>query len=626
MTLRNRLASGIVCAGLALGMGLSLTACSDSTSESITPTDPVNPSGNPTTDQLGVTYTGKALVLGDNRSGMDGAVAARVKNPAATASADLQAVIFLKGANYNFDMATVKLMAQAYGNNATIVVTAPEELVQSSFADSLKKFASELNEEGEIDEADVVNDFVERIVKLRPRTSKAAMDEGGLNAFRLQAAYASSSVSADMNSGSSESLVVGTNGDSTTVKLPVQTNEPTAYNYGVSADNLFSWMIEGDKTDGGNGVTGLVTYSTTKTMTPSTVFGEVMDYKTEYKVFPVYDFVNDEDIYLVQVSPTFYSSKLQSAPGLKKWNTNTIDLGNGKTISPTSKTSGGELVNAWEGPYFVGYKYDVLGVEGVEAEFSDASPEHIIDTSKPYTMSVTLKADSTRGTTCAMDTLGKAFSENYSVSYEYPANTAIMLGHYTAANGLDWLVNANIGNSVNTPLYSDWTPTMAWIVRIKHPEIGKQYRLNTHMETTVDERCASENASLYTYDTCSVAIDLPQPIRVHDAYKMEILEYDETDFDEQAWIIRTDNALKQYYPPYISLQRNFYTYDYTKEKCDTRAIAAFRKYVTQFNRRVQNKDGGSRMFKLVLKDGEGNPVLYCRMVGPSVSYRKTAEI
>ncbi len=626
MTLRKRLTSGLKLAGLALGMGLTLTACSDSDSESIKPSTPTAPSGTPTTDQLGVTYTGKTLLLGDKRTGLDGAVAARIKNPVSAPSADLQAVIFTKGASYVFDMPAVKLLAQAYGNNATIVVTDPDELAQSSFADSLKKAAIELSDQGLIDEAEVANDFVERVIKLRGKKLRTIKEEedDGLNAFRLQSAYTSSSVTSDLNNGSSEGLIVDQNGDTTSVKLPVDKQKPTAYNFGVSADNLFSWMIDGDKHDGGNDVPGLQTITTYKTMAPSTVFGKVMNYKIDYKILAVYDYDYDQDIYFVQASPTFYSSQLGSSPDSIRWRTENLYLKNDKIIGPTYVNVDGDTIGAWKGPYFDSFTYRISHDDDYWMEFTNCSPDVVLTLDDPYTVSLSLDKDKTYGVAPCVDTL-ESFHVSHSMSEEYPARTALIFPFNKTNHDYGWWTVADIGLSSdkktkipNWPLYKDWTPSMAWLIKKRHPYNERLYQLYTTMEANVDEQCPTENVDIITHDTCKVTIDLPKPVRVRATYKIEMTGHGESTIDENAWISNADSLVKNAYG--ISLKRgNFYSFDRSGEKCLDRAVTAFRRYVFKFRNLVNEKTEGTHEYHFVLKDNSGNIVKTAHVNGAQVT-------
>ncbi len=621
MTLRKRLTSGLKLAGLVLGMGLTLTACSDSDSESITPSTPTAPSGTPTTDQLGVTYTGKTLLLGDNRTGLDGAVAARIKNPVSAPSADLQAVIFTKGASYVFDMPAVKLLAQAYGNNATIVVTDPDELAQSSFADSLKKAAIELSDQGLIDEAEVANDFVERVIKLRGKKLRTIKeDEDGLNAFRLQSAYTSSSVTSDLNSGSSEGLIVE-NGDTTSVKLPVEKQEPTAYNFGVSADNLFSWMIDGDKHDGGNDVPGLKTFTTYKTMPPSTVFGKVMNYKVDYKILSVYDIDTEQDIYFIQASPTFYSSQLGSSPDSIRWRTENLYLKNDKIVGPTYVNVDGDTIGAWKGPYFKSFIYRIAHDDDWRMNFTNCSPEVVTTFDEPYTVSLSLDAQNTYGAEPSVDTL-ETFPVSHSMSEEMPAKSAVVFSFRKTDNDYNWWTVVDIDGVVkdnkepNWPLYKDWTPTMACLFKKMYPK--GQYQLYTTMETCVTEACPTDDVEILTRDTCKVTIDLPEPVRVRATYKIEMTGHGDSTIDENAWISNADSLLKNDYG--ISLKRgNFYSFDKTADKCLDRAVTAFRRYVFKFRNLVNEKTEGTHEYHFVLKDNSGNIVKTAHVNGAQVT-------
>lgn len=71
MDKRQSLLKTLFVAAVALGASTLFTACSDETKESITTDDSSSESTTPTTDQLGVCYDGKTLLLGDDRTGIN---------------------------------------------------------------------------------------------------------------------------------------------------------------------------------------------------------------------------------------------------------------------------------------------------------------------------------------------------------------------------------------------------------------------------------------------------------------------------------------------------------------------------------------------------------------------------
>ena len=167
MIISRLLTKSFLAAALVVGASAALTACSDDNSGSVVNNpDYHDADSTVTTDQLGELYAGKTLLLGEDRTDLNGAVASRILNPTSVASADMNAVVFTKGADLKISVAEAKLIILAYNNNASVVVLDPESFGKSSVIDSLKKAVDQLD--GSEKDIDDRNRLVENLINTRP--------------------------------------------------------------------------------------------------------------------------------------------------------------------------------------------------------------------------------------------------------------------------------------------------------------------------------------------------------------------------------------------------------------------------------------------------------------------------
>ncbi len=459
-----------------LGTSMLFTACSDETKEAVSSTDPTTDDTTPTTDQLGVCYDGKTLLLGDDRTGINASVAARIKNPVSDFSPNLASVVLVNGANVKVRVADVPQLIEAYNNYTNFVVVGGRgnETV-AALADTVNKAIDQLDAEGK--DTYPYRKFLEGVESARLQLDKDSVDVSSVAGFRKNSSFGSPSLdNAYANSKPDEN-------DS--IKGVEENYKPNGYRYGLSADNLISWMKESDDLDnGGNAEEEAGVYTISK----STVFWRPVtgcqvncgiNYKIE--IIPLYKFDTDEDYYLMRYLITVKNSELPDPYTLHKggyWN----------KITPSYTTWYGAKKNYWLGPvlYALHFKAEMFQSKGGNEEVVayDPQPSPSAYAGKEY------------GFDFQMDNIvpiQPTVTSNASTTYSYkklwnvqPIEGASITNYLKTSpdsSAVDWIYFGTMptyksGSITHVPEYqtNDFTIGFSWITKIKNPKHDVRYR------------------------------------------------------------------------------------------------------------------------------------------------------
>lgn len=629
---KRLLTQSLLFAALTAGVAAAFTACSDDNSGSVVSNgNYLDADSTVTTDQLGVVYTGKTLLLGDDRTNLNGAVAARIMNPTTEASADLKAVVFTKGSNLNISLAAAKSVIRAYSNDAPIVVLDPESFGKSTVIDSLKKAITELD--GTDKDIDDRNRLVGNLINTCP--SEPDKKILGAVAYQKHFTYVSNDESEDSSNRTGETTEVNENGDTVKTQYPIDDAVPNAYNYGVSADNLIMWIKDAESLDDGTNAeldeNGINVVSIYGTVGPTPAFEKKLQYNLKYKIIPLFSPDNNSDYYLVQLNAKFYNSMLNCTKSTE-WKAidHDVYIGNGEKIGPsyiTHDRGGYEHHNYWEGPYLRGtyFKMDVLPSDqsGEVISIYDAKP---VAEPNPV-VGLDFSSEFVNFLTPQMSTnpYGQPFS--YHNSQTLSDNEALIATYLETNKGgsaVDWnYAGSQIGYSdVKSFQRNDWSTDLSWIVQVKNPKVGHRYVLSTNIRPVLEEACYDY---CYTYVATrgdnTYTLDLPQPIRCKKSYLMKMQRTDNlsTDNANSMWVIGNDNAIKENVG--VSYKNGFYSYNYTQADAEKAAIAKFKQYMMALQE-IAVKEGSTRnmTFTLVCNDKDADTVAKCTLNGTELTF------
>lgn len=573
-------------AAVFLGANMLFTACSDETKEAVSTTDPTTDDTTPTTDQLGVCYDGKTLLLGDDRTGINASVAARIKNPVSDFSPSLASVVLVNGANVKVRVADVPQLIEAYNNYTNFVVVGGRgnETV-AALADTVNKAIDQLDAEGK--DTYPYRKFLEGVESARLQLDKDSVDVSSVAAFRKNSSFGSPSLdNAYVNSKPDEN-------DS--IKGLEENYKPNGYRYGLSADNLISWMKESDDLDnGGNAEEEAGVYTISK----STVFWRPItacqvncgiNYKLE--IIPLHKFDTDEDYYLMRYLITVKNSELPDPYTLHKggyWN----------KIEPSYTTWYGAKKNYWLGPvlYALHFQAEMFQSKGGNEEVVayDPQPSPSAYAGKEYGFDFTMDN---------IVPVQPTVTSNASTTYSYkklwkvqPIEGASITNYLKTSpdsSAVDWIYFGTMptyksGSITHVPEYqtNDFTMGFSWITKIKNPKHDVRYRCTPDptmyyyevCKDYSDVDCTSTNwtADYLDYYKNSdgrgtQGYEMPEPNRSRTSYNIVV------DFEDSQQNIKDVDADIQNELGFSS-QNPVYSYAKNDAEGQAQAIKAFKQY------------------------------------------------
>ncbi len=626
-----------------------LTACSDETKDAVTKNDKKGAIAeeNPSTDQLDEVYNGKTFLLCGESDRYNGAIANRIKNPVSEPAENLKAVVVTQNAKFDISVDGAAKLARAYNNYASFVFVGVDKNSYVNFVDTLKKVIDNYDEQEMDDEADQATEFLDRIQELRNGWSDNADKDVDVVAFRKNSVYSTDNISKSFSRRSAETVLVQ-DGDTTSTKFAIGEAEPTAYDYGLSADKLVVWMKDGDALDNGSNEQeeyGIQTYSISGTAGPTIVFGKTINYIINYEIIPLHNCKYNEDRYLIHANAQFTNDKLKV--GDETWydSPDTIYLGEGHYAIPEdnySMFSGDHThygICYWCNPYFRGanLKMDVKpsGQNNEEISIVDAKPVTQTNTSTSPVVGLDYSSDNVNYFTPQVSTNLNGHKFSYHTSKTLPANEAVIYqnSNGATASGVNWSYQGDVQTLVTSwfSIYPselkafqthNWSTDMTWQVAVKNPKNGHSYKLGVSIQPILDEMCdVTSNGTILSVNTThDYTIDLPIPVRSNKYYRISLSSTGDTKTDNQnfSWIYSTNDDITEELG--FSMQDDICSYAKTDEAAQESAQRAFKKYVKALRKKA-SKQGSTLKFDLELIDLSSNKtVMVCTLDGDNIAF------
>ena len=569
-----------------LGASTFFTACSDETKEAVSPTEPTTDDTTPTTDQLGVCYDGKTLLLGDDRTGINASVAARIKNPVSDFSPNLASVVLVNGANVKVRVADVPQLIEAYNNYTNFVVVGGRgnETV-AALADTVNKAIDQLDAEGK--DTYPYRKFLEGVESARLQLDKDSVDVSSVAGFRKNSSFGSPSLDNAYANSKPE--------DNDSIKGVEENYKPNGYRYGLSADNLISWMKESDDLDnGGNAEEEAGVY----TISRSTVYWRPVpacqvncDINYKIEIIPLYKFDTDEDYYLMRYLITIKNSQLPDPYTLHQGYT-------WRNIEPSYTTWYGAKKNYWLGPvlYALHFQAETFQSKGGNEEIVAYDPQP----------STSEKCRKEYGFDFTMDNIVPVqpmVTSNASPTYSYkklwkvqPIENLPITNYLKTSpdsSAVDWFYMGTLptyksGSITHVPDYqtNDFTIGFSWITKIKNPKHDVRYKFTPtpvmyYYEVCPDysdKDCTSlrglADADDYTRAKDSKTLkgfEMPEPNHSRTSYNIVV------DFEDSQQNIKDVDADIQNELGFSS-QNPVYSYAKNDAEGQAQAIKAFKQY------------------------------------------------
>ncbi len=503
----------------------------------------------PTSDQLDVTYSGKAVVLGSDRSDFSGSLVHRLNNATTTISDDAKAFVFTDDYVINFSEEQTKALLKAYVKGADFVFIDPEF---PNFDEYRLKFNSAveslLEEDLDFDLSDA-----ERFFEKLNETDQMFTDEpyGDMEAvaFHDNRFYVVSSldeqaeisdVSASGHFAKNEEGTEVDERDCATVDY-----EPTAYDCGKAADMLVEWMVN-DSRDSEPDFSDSASDAIDKYMTghrtvvqravgPSRALGRTLRYELVYTVYCAYDFDNNADYYYIRLEPNFHCDQLGCKNGDRNW-----VAANRVVVFDDGSTSGefwSTKTDLWYGPYMSKFDYtgQIVEEDGTVTDgvtLLDATPHTDVSGTTGYTTGFSAGISGNFGFGGkGGPTGGITGSFTFSESHSHTENQ-LKVYHKTANNVPNWRIEGvvpqcHVGflsyyhDEVATFQKNDWQTEFTWTVKVANPHRDKAYFLSGTDITEVTEL----NYSIYDYElrvhpSQNSMLRLPEPNRSNAKYIM----------------------------------------------------------------------------------------------------------
>lgn len=569
-----------------LGASTLFTACSDETKEAVSPTEPTTDDTTPTTDQLGVCYDGKTLLLGDDRTGINASVAARIKNPVSDFSPNLASVVLVNGANVKVRVADVPQLIEAYNNYTNFVVVGGRgnETV-AALADTVNKAIDQLDAEGK--DTYAYRKFLEGVESARLQLDKDSVDVSSVAGFRKNSSFGSPSLDNAYANSKPE--------DNDSIMGVEENYKPNGYRYGLSADNLISWMKESEDLDnGGNAEEEAGVYTISRSSVywrpvPACQVNCDINYKIE--IIPLYKFDTDEDYYLMRYLITIKNSQLPDPYTLHQgyhW---------GK-IEPSYTTWYGAKKNYWLGPvlYALHFQAEMFQSKGGNEEVVayDPQPSTSENCRKEYGFDFTMDN---------IVPVQPTVTSNASPTYSYkklwkvqPIENIPITNYLKTSpdsSAVDWFYMGTLptyksGSITHVPDYqtNDFTIGFSWITKIKNPKHDVRYKFTPtpvmyYYEVCPDysdKDCTSirslADADDYTRAKDSKTLkgfDMPEPNHSRTSYNIVV------DFEDSQQNIKDVDADIQNELGFSS-QNPVYSYAKNDAEGQAQAIKAFKQY------------------------------------------------
>ncbi len=535
-----------VCPLLAIALaGTFLTSC-DKVSKNENPLSEEYEENEalPVTDQLAVTFSGKAAVMGSDRSGFTKNVVNRLEGSTDVISSDAEIIVFTAGYAMDFTDAETKSLLLAYVNGASFVFLDPVFPDMSAFQDKLYTATISIMEEDIEFDVNESQNFYQKIYEMKDACENGRYGSSEVMAFRRNSIYVVRSLE-DMAEASDNSATgFFTSADKPEEKDCAETDyTPTDYDYGKSADLLTEWLSDSDN-DGGN-LQGEESNAIDRYMSgyrvviqqsvgPSRALDRTMAYELVYTIYSAYDFDNNADYYFIRLEPDFHAKALGCREGDKNW------VSAKKVVVFDDGTTSGDFwedhTDLWYGPYMSKFDYtakivrengDVVN----NVTLYSATPYTDVSGSSGYTTGFTVSLNGNIGFNANGPSGGVTAGFSFTESHSHSIND-LRLYNRKENNIPHWIIEGiypqcHIGflsyyhDQVATFQKNDWQTEFTWVVSIPNPQRDQAYYVSATDITEISEL----NHSLYDYElrvhpTQTTTIRLCEPNRSNEKYIM----------------------------------------------------------------------------------------------------------
>lgn len=496
-------------APVSLAMGLMLSAvalmsCHDSDNDSKSSgykyDELLDLVANPTTDQYGVKYNEKTVVLGTGNTDFNTSVLGRLTSVSNVFFDDAKAYVFTKGYNMDFTVDQMATMIKAFLNDATFILIEPQFSDLTKMETTAKEATKKLIQEG-VDIKGVSN-FLEKINDLKKMNLQDVYKETEVLAFRKHDTY----VIRDLKELTtlSESKTTGFLGteDGKTIEKPCAliNYDPTDYDRGVSTDIFMNWLDE-DFEPTAKGIRKFSRATSSEAATiesymqgerfviqqqvgPSRALDKTLNYEMVYIVYSAYNFDTDTDYYFIRLRPNFKCSALGCPTGAGTW------IHANKVVTFDDGHTSGDFFSkyhdSWYGTYMSAFDFtgDIVLADKSAAKnvtLLDATPKTDVSGSNGYSTGLSYSISGNLGFNMSGPmggvTAGMTFSE--STSHTLPD---LKVRHSENGATTSWGVTGIVPithhnfwtgkvthDLVGTFQRTDWQTEFTWIVSVKNP-------------------------------------------------------------------------------------------------------------------------------------------------------------
>ena len=502
----------------------------------------------PTSDQLDVTYGGKTAVLGSSRSDFNGALVNRLTNTATAISSDAKAFVFTEDYAINFSEEDTKAMLKAYVKGATFVFIDPEFPNLTEYRLKFNSAVESLLEDDLDFNLSDAERFFEKLYEADQMFTDEPYGEMEAVAFHDNRFYVVSSLDEQADiSDVSASGHFAKNEEGTEVderNCASADYEPTAYDFGKSADMLVEWM-KNDSRDSEPDFSDSASDAIDKYMTghrtviqrsvgPSRALDRILNYELVYTVYCAHDFDNNADYYYIRLEPNFHCDELGCRNGDRNW-----VAANKVVVFDDGSTSGdfwSSRTDLWYGPYMSKFDYtgQIVEADGTTANgvtLLDTTPHTDVSGTTGYTTGFSAGISGNFGFSASGPSGGISGSFTFSESHSHSENQ-LKVYHKMVNNVPNWRIEGVVPqchmgffsyyhDEVATFQKNDWQTEFTWIVKVSNPHRDKAYYLSGTDITEITEL----NYNIYDYElrvhpTQNSLIRLPEPNRSNAKYIM----------------------------------------------------------------------------------------------------------
>ncbi len=497
----------------------------------------------PTTDQLDVTFGDKAAVLGSDRSGFNASLVNRLKNASGVISADAKAFVFTTACAMDFSEDDTKAMLKAYAGGANFIFINP---VFPNLTEYRLKFNSAveslLEENLDFDLGDAER-FFEKLQEMSDLFTDKPYGSMEAAAFHANSFYVVSSIegqAAISDTSATGHFAKDSEGSAVDERNCASAGyEPTAYDYGKSADLLVEWMDEdADFSDSASDaidryMTGHRTVIQ-RSVGPSRALDRTLAYELVYTVYCAHDFDNNADYYYIRLEPNFHCDELGCRNGDRNW-----VAAKKVVVFDDGSTSGdywSSRTDLWYGPYMSKFDYtgQIVEADGTTANgvtLLDTTPHTDVSGTTGYTTGFSAGISGNFGFSASGPSGGISGSLTFSESHSHSENQ-LKVYHKMVNNVPNWRIEGVVPqchmgffsyyhDEVATFQKNDWQTEFTWIVKVSNPHRDKAYYLSGTDITEITEL----NYNIYDYElrvhpTQNSLIRLPEPNRSNAKYNM----------------------------------------------------------------------------------------------------------